>query len=176
MDEEELVRVRALLRAGVTRARLQLVQLGIRSVQLPAVPCPSRSCLTTAHTAVGRPQGTKYGGKHTVTLIPGDGIGRELTDSVRAVFKVRACCSQGPFPNDRGLTTPETGRCWADRSDQAAGAPIEFELVNLTADETGNVNVDEALNSLRRNKVGLKGTAPGPSAWSYQPGQPPYLR
>jgi len=31
--------------------------------------------------------GTKYGGKFTATLIPGDGIGREMTDSVRAIFK-----------------------------------------------------------------------------------------
>ena len=27
-----------------------------------------------------------YGGRHLVTLIPGDGIGRELVNSVRTVF------------------------------------------------------------------------------------------
>jgi len=46
---------------------------------------------------------------------------------------------------------------------QAAAAPIEFEIINLVADETGNVNVDDAINSLRRNKVGLKGTPRRPA-------------
>ncbi|KCV68114.1 isocitrate dehydrogenase (NAD+) [Fonticula alba] len=69
---------------------------------------------------------TKYGGRHTVTLIPGDGIGRELTDSVRAIFK-------------------------------AAEVPVVFDIVDLVPDETGNVDISEAVQSLRRNKVGLKG-------------------
>ena len=40
---------------------------------------------------------------------------------------------------------------------QAAGAPIEWEIIDLCADETGNVHIDDAVASLRRNKVGLKG-------------------
>jgi len=71
-------------------------------------------------------QGTKYGGKHTVTLIPGDGIGREMTDAVRAVFR-------------------------------AAGAPVEWEVVHLLPDNDGKVDLTVAYDSLRRNRVGLKG-------------------
>lgn len=33
------------------------------------------------------PGGTKYGGRYTVTLLPGDGIGRELVSSVKSVFR-----------------------------------------------------------------------------------------
>ena len=71
-------------------------------------------------------KGTKYGGKYTVTLIPGDGIGREMTDAVRAVFR-------------------------------AAGAPIQWDQIDLVADDAGQVDIKDALASLRRNRVGLKG-------------------
>jgi len=47
---------------------------------------------------------------------------------------------------------------WPPRWTQAAGAPIEWEIIDLVADETGNVRIDDAVDSLRRNKVGLKGT------------------
>lgn len=29
----------------------------------------------------------KYGGRFTVTLIPGDGVGKEVTDSVKTIFE-----------------------------------------------------------------------------------------
>uniref|UniRef100_A0A8C8JZI7 Isocitrate dehydrogenase [NAD] subunit, mitochondrial n=1 Tax=Oncorhynchus tshawytscha TaxID=74940 RepID=A0A8C8JZI7_ONCTS len=35
----------------------------------------------------GRPPPAKYGGRHTVTLIPGDGIGPELLNHVRELFR-----------------------------------------------------------------------------------------
>lgn len=67
----------------------------------------------------------KYGGKYTVTLIPGDGVGKEITDSVRTIF-----------------------------SNQ--NVPIEWEVVDVSGLEAGN-GVTEAVESLKRNKVGLKG-------------------
>lgn len=69
----------------------------------------------------------KYGGRYTVTLIPGDGIGQETATSVKTIFR-------------------------------AANAPIDWEQFDVT----GFNKPDDALHrqsveSLRRNKVGLKG-------------------
>lgn len=85
----------------------------------------TKTCLPGVTNLVGKPV---YFGKHTVTLIPGDGIGNEMADSVKAIFA-------------------------------AANVPIEFEQFDLS----GNVkDVDEkllkkAMDSIRRNKVALKG-------------------
>lgn len=63
-----------------------------------------------------------------MTLIPGDGVGQELSESVKAIFK-------------------------------AAQVPVEFEQFDLSGLVTRNDDLmKETLNSLRRNKVGLKGT------------------
>ncbi|KAH3670318.1 hypothetical protein WICMUC_004887 [Wickerhamomyces mucosus] len=67
----------------------------------------------------------KYGGRYTVTLIPGDGIGKEITDSVVEIFK-------------------------------SERLPIDWETVNVTGGEETE-GVKEAVESLKRNKVGLKG-------------------
>ncbi|KAJ2766508.1 isocitrate dehydrogenase (NAD(+)) idh1, partial [Coemansia nantahalensis] len=68
-----------------------------------------------------------YGGTYTVTLIPGDGIGQETAASVKAVF-------------------------------EAAKAPVQFEQFDLSGFTPENDSLmREALASLRRNKVGLKG-------------------
>ncbi|KAG9657934.1 hypothetical protein KCU98_g5733, partial [Aureobasidium melanogenum] len=45
----------------------------------------SRSMATTVGQDIFRP--TKFGGKYTVTLIPGDGIGAEVSESVKQIFK-----------------------------------------------------------------------------------------
>ncbi|KAA8907286.1 hypothetical protein DIURU_000606 [Diutina rugosa] len=69
----------------------------------------------------------KYGGKYTVSLIPGDGIGAEITDSVKTIFK-----------------------------DQ--NVPIEWEIVDVSGlENAGGCGITEAVDSLKRNKVGLKG-------------------
>ncbi|KAI5963524.1 IDH1 [Candida pseudojiufengensis] len=71
----------------------------------------------------------KYGGRYTVTLIPGDGAGQEITDSVKTIFK-------------------------------SQNVPIDWEVVEVSGveSESGkNHGVDEAVESLKRNKVGLKG-------------------
>ncbi|SCZ92435.1 BZ3500_MvSof-1268-A1-R1_Chr5-2g07853 [Microbotryum saponariae] len=70
---------------------------------------------------------TKYGGVYSVTLIPGDGIGKEITQSVEEIF-------------------------------EHLNVPVEFERFDIS----GATSQDAALfkrsmDSLRRNKVGLKG-------------------
>lgn len=79
--------------------------------------------------------GTKYGLRYTVTLIPGDGIGKELASSVKSVFA-------------------------------AARVPVDFEEVNLSGHSLeGNFKgppeslstFKAAIDSLKRNKIGLKG-------------------
>ncbi|KAM6982496.1 isocitrate dehydrogenase [NAD] subunit gamma, mitochondrial-like [Tautogolabrus adspersus] len=45
---------------------------------------------TSRHKSTYTPPPARYGGRHTVTLIPGDGIGPELGNHVRELF--RFCC------------------------------------------------------------------------------------
>ncbi|KUI66180.1 Isocitrate dehydrogenase [NAD] subunit 1, mitochondrial [Cytospora mali] len=74
----------------------------------------------------------KYGGKYTVSLIPGDGVGSEVAESVKTIFK-------------------------------ADNVPIEWEQIDMSGLEnsgSGRSAEDmfkEAVTSLRRNKLGLKG-------------------
>ena len=94
---------------------------------------------------------TKYGGKYTVTLIPGmaiaplastfyrladteylgDGIGAEVSESVKTIFK-------------------------------ADNVPIEWEQIDVTGVQNGDKHSEElfreSIASLKRNKIGLKGT------------------
>lgn len=66
----------------------------------------------------------------TVTLMPGDGIGPEISDAVKEIFS-------------------------------AAGAPVEWEVHNIGTDHVAPGSKDlispDALESVLRNKVGLKG-------------------
>jgi len=67
--------------------------------------------------------------KHIITLIPGDGIGPEITDATVKVV-------------------------------EATGADIEWDIVNAGADvyeKEGTVLPDRVINSLKKNKVGIKG-------------------
>jgi len=69
-------------------------------------------------------------GKYTVTLVPGDGIGPEITDSVKEIFD--------------GLKVP-----------------VEWEQYNVSGETAAGEGLfQEAMESLRRNKVGLKGEFP----------------
>ncbi|KAI1445336.1 isocitrate dehydrogenase subunit 1 [Annulohypoxylon stygium] len=74
---------------------------------------------------------TKYGGKYTVTLIPGDGIGAEVAESVKTVFKADS------VPID-----------WeqVDVSGVESGSPGSLEDM-----------FRESVASLKRNKLALKG-------------------
>ncbi|KAG5513943.1 hypothetical protein PMAC_000565 [Pneumocystis sp. 'macacae'] len=80
----------------------------------------------------------KIGGKYTVTLIPGDGIGKEVSESVKTIFK-------------------------------AQKVPVEFEQIDITGQiKTGEKNelFKQCIESLKRNKVGLKGILYTPSEQS----------
>lgn len=62
-----------------------------------------------------------------VTLIPGDGIGQEITESVKEIFDY-------------------------------VNAPIDWEQYNVSGmSSEGEELFKQALDSLRRNRVGLKG-------------------
>ncbi|KAI9690637.1 MAG: isocitrate dehydrogenase (NAD(+)) idh1 [Bogoriella megaspora] len=91
---------------------------------------PARCGYATVQSDIFKP--TKYGGKYTVTLIPGDGIGAEVSESMKSIFK-------------------------------ADNVPIEWEQVDVSGVDTGNKNTEElfreSIASLKRNKLGLKGTS-----------------
>ncbi|KAF8266858.1 hypothetical protein EI94DRAFT_1778951 [Lactarius quietus] len=85
------------------------------------------STLSAGFPNVTKRQPTKYGGVYTVTLIPGDGIGQEITDSVKEIF-------------------------------ESVNAPIEWEQYDVSGmSSSGEALFKQAMESLKRNKVGLKG-------------------
>jgi len=67
----------------------------------------------------------KYGGRHTVTMMPGSGIGPEMMGYVRETFN-------------------------------AAGAPVDFEIVHLDSDTDNYADLHNAISSVRRNGCGIK--------------------
>ncbi|OBT51310.1 hypothetical protein VE04_09261 [Pseudogymnoascus sp. 24MN13] len=90
---------------------------------------------------------TKYGSKYTVTLIPGDGIGAEITESVKTVFKADNVPIEWEQVDVSGL---ESGRKHSE------------ELFR------------ESIASLKRNKIGLKGILHTPVAALRPPNIPGY--
>ncbi|KAF9780126.1 hypothetical protein BJ322DRAFT_1012642 [Thelephora terrestris] len=94
-----------------------------------SILAPGRSATTLAagFPRVTRRLPTKYGGVYTVTLIPGDGIGAEITDSVKEIF-------------------------------EHVNAPIEWEQYDVSGMSTAGEDLfRQAMDSLKRNRVGLKG-------------------
>ncbi|KAL9106702.1 MAG: hypothetical protein Q9227_008271 [Pyrenula ochraceoflavens] len=91
-------------------------------------PLFTRSLATHASADIFKP--TKYGGKYTVTLIPGDGIGAEVAESVKTVFKA----DNVPIEWEQ-----------VDVSGVEEGDKHSEELFR------------ESIASLKRNKLGLKG-------------------
>ncbi|KAJ1558493.1 isocitrate dehydrogenase (NAD(+)) idh1 [Cladochytrium tenue] len=85
----------------------------------------TRTCLPGITNLEGHPV---YFGKHTVTLIPGDGIGMEMSKAVKSIFA-------------------------------AADVPIEWEQFDLSglSQEVDEKLLRQAMDSIRRNKVALKG-------------------
>lgn len=75
---------------------------------------------------------TKYGGKYTVTLIPGDGIGAEVAESVKTIFKADNVPIQWEQIDVSGV-------------EESAPTGRTEELFR------------ESVTSLQRNKLGLKG-------------------
>lgn len=80
-----------------------------------------------ASTSTAIKPGTKYGGKTTVTLIPGDGVGPEICESVTTIFKE--------------LSVPVEFEV--------------IDLTKYSLKDEGAFNM--AITSLKRNGVGLKG-------------------
>lgn len=67
---------------------------------------------------------------YQVTLIPGDGIGQEITESVKEIF-------------------------------ESVNAPIEWDQYDVSGvSSSGEALFKQAMESLKRNKVGLKGPSP----------------
>jgi len=90
-------------------------------------PLASQARAATTPAAVQPRPTTKYGGVYTVTLIPGDGIGAEITDSVKEIF-------------------------------ESVNAPIQWEQYDVSGmSSAGEGLFREAMDSLKRNRVGLKG-------------------
>lgn len=87
-----------------------------------------RPFVRRAFSSVWAQPGTKYGERYTITLIPGDGTGKELTASIKKVFS-------------------------------AISAPIDWEEVNMTgyADTDEACKLNQAIESIKRNKIALKG-------------------
>ncbi|KAI0483282.1 isocitrate dehydrogenase subunit 1 [Xylariaceae sp. FL0804] len=94
-------------------------------------PHVQNACRTYATVQSDMFKPTKYGNKYTVTLIPGDGIGAEVAESVKTIFKADS------VPID-----------WeqVDVSGVDSGAPGSAEAT-----------FRESVASLKRNKLGLKG-------------------
>ncbi|GMT24154.1 hypothetical protein PFISCL1PPCAC_15451, partial [Pristionchus fissidentatus] len=68
----------------------------------------------------------RYGGRSTVTVLAGDGIGPEMLKHVTKIF-------------------------------QFANVPVDLEEVPLSSHPTAEEDLDQALTSIRRNGVALKG-------------------
>ncbi|KAI0854135.1 isocitrate dehydrogenase subunit 1 [Daldinia vernicosa] len=115
-----------MLSRNSARAAQRLAQTAAR--QQSHLQNASRS-FATVQSDIFKP--TKYGGKYTVTLIPGDGIGAEVAESVKTVFKADS------VPID-----------WeqVDVSGVESGSPGSLEEM-----------FRESVASLKRNKLALKG-------------------
>ncbi|KAH7887673.1 hypothetical protein F5I97DRAFT_868434 [Phlebopus sp. FC_14] len=133
----------AMLRNALSAATRPVLQQSVRPCRPAVVVSADQAFKRTATTlSAGFPKvtqraPTKYGGVYTVTLIPGDGIGGEITDSVKEIFEY-------------------------------VNAPIEWEQYDVSGvSSSGEELFKQAMESLKRNRVGLKGNPP--------PGPTPYL-
>ncbi|XP_030828149.1 isocitrate dehydrogenase [NAD] subunit gamma, mitochondrial isoform X2 [Strongylocentrotus purpuratus] len=60
---------------------------GLYRVATPSLYEERKQCMSTGVSVTEKPPPACYGGRHTVTLIPGDGIGPELMLHLREVFR-----------------------------------------------------------------------------------------
>ncbi|KAF5344095.1 hypothetical protein D9758_008877 [Tetrapyrgos nigripes] len=105
-----------------------MLRNSLSSAVRPAVSqARSATTLSAGFPKVTHRQPAKYGGVYTVTLIPGDGIGQEITSSVKEIF-------------------------------EHVNAPIEWEQYDVSGmSSSGEALFKQAMESLKRNRVGLKG-------------------
>lgn len=108
----------SLLHHIVPSPSVSKVSLGVTHVLGPPTP---------DHGAHPAQLPSKFGGKYTVTLVPGDGIGKEVADSVKEIF-------------------------------ESLKVPVQWEQYDVSGETTGGDELfQQAMESLKRNKVGLKG-------------------
>ncbi|KAF7301737.1 Isocitrate dehydrogenase [Mycena indigotica] len=104
-----------------------MLRSALTSASRSALSRPATTLAPEAFSKVSQRPTTKYGGIYTVTLIPGDGIGAEITDSVKEIF-------------------------------EHVNAPIEWEQYDVSGmSSSGEALFKQAMDSLKRNRVGLKG-------------------
>lgn len=105
-----------------------------------------------------QPPPAKYGGRHTVTLIPGDGIGPDLLNHVREVFRL-VRFKLNPLqsvdyclPADIALLCGCLYSCY-----RFSCVPVDFEVVHVNSADESEDDINNAIMAIRRNGVALKG-------------------
>ncbi|PMD19773.1 NAD-isocitrate dehydrogenase subunit I [Hyaloscypha hepaticicola] len=112
----------------LSRSSARSAQSLLRTAQASTQSAQSLRTFATVQSDIFKP--TKYGGKYTATLIPGDGIGAEVAESVKTIFKA----DNVPIEWEQ-----------VDVSGVESGGKHSEELFR------------ESIASLKRNKLGLKG-------------------
>lgn len=92
-----------------------------------------------------------------MTLIPGDGIGPELLNHVREVFRLDIMTdTSGQGANDAKVT----GRFLTSTTclfRRFSCVPVDFEVVHVNSALETQDDMDNAIMAIRRNGVALKG-------------------
>lgn len=102
-----------------------------------------------------QPPPAKYGGRHTVTLIPGDGIGPELLNHVREVFRL---VKLKPVRSvDYRLASIASTCVFLYSCCRFSCVPVDFEVVEVNSALETEEDIDNAITAIRRNGVALKG-------------------
>jgi len=111
-----------------THSLASLVRSPVTQLSIPSARTATTLGLSTPRQSAAPRVHTQYGGVYSVTLIPGDGVGKEITNSVKDIF-------------------------------ERANVPVEFEEFPGVSGESGPDDTEfrKSMDSLRRNKVGLKG-------------------
>ncbi|KAL2072767.1 hypothetical protein VTL71DRAFT_12110 [Oculimacula yallundae] len=112
----------------LSRSSASAAQSLLRTAQAPLRSAQPLRTFATVQSDIFKP--TKYGGKYTVTLIPGDGIGAEVAESVKTIFKADNVPVEWEQVDVSGVET---------------GGKLSEDLFR------------ESIASLKRNKLGLKG-------------------
>lgn len=106
-----------------------------------------------------QPPPARYGGRHTVTLIPGDGIGPELAHHVRELFRLEF---RPPLYTHIVWWSVIYSLRRIIRSPSViiirfCCVPVDFEVVNVDSSMASEDDINDAIISIRRNGVALKG-------------------
>jgi isocitrate dehydrogenase (NAD+) len=101
--------------AGLTSVRRYAQDASEEMLRFRSKVLPNK----TAHLA-------RYGGRQTVTVLPGDGIGPEMITHIKRIFNF-------------------------------ANVPVDFETVPLSSELKQDKDLDNAIISIKRNGVALKG-------------------